>query len=517
MKQKLIVLLLSCVCFLSMMGQGVVTRQSKPKTTQPAAATKPKTTAATKSKTTTTTTPKTTSNQAKNTQPKQVANNATTSKVEAKEEQKPRYRVLNETEKTCEIYGKYGEPCMRPPSVNFRIPATIDGYTVVSIGDYAFTECLVYNVEIPVGINQIGERAFNDCRELQTVTLPNTITSIGEEAFRGCNKLASVSIPTSVKEIGQEAFQDCFKITEITIPSSTISIGKAPFFGCYSLKTIIVEKGNKVYDSRNNCNAIIKTSTNELIQGCDATIMPQDIRSIGYGAFARCKQFTDLSFSNTLKSIGGHAFFDCGNLKSIKIPSSVESIGNNDNPFYGCERLESIIVDKNNRVFDSRNNCNAIIKTATDELVTGSNSTIIPQNIKRIGHGAFYGCKKLMSDTQIPQTVTYIGGSAFMDCYYISSIIVPKGVEEIESYTFGWCRRLISITLPNTLKKLDNYAFSGCSNLRKVVSEMKQPLAIDQKTFEDISKDAILYIPVGTKSAYESAGWTKCFNQIIEQ
>ncbi|MDD5817429.1 MAG: leucine-rich repeat domain-containing protein, partial [bacterium] len=107
------------------------------------------------------------------------------------------------------------------------------------------------------------------------------VTTIDYQAFRGCSGLTSVTIPNSVTSIGAYAFENCSGLTSVTIPNSVTSIGYGAFRSCSSLTSIEVERDNSVYDSRENCNAIIETSTNTLISGCKNSIIPNSVTSIG--------------------------------------------------------------------------------------------------------------------------------------------------------------------------------------------------------------------------------------------
>ena len=118
------------------------------------------------------------------------------------------------------------------------------------------------------------------------------VTSIGDDAFRNCSGLISVSIPNSVTSIGSHAFQNCSGLTSIE-----------------------VESGNPNYDSRNNCNAIIETSTNTLIAGCKNTIIPNSVKKIGEYAFYGCSGLTSLTIPNSVKNIGEYAFYGCSGTK----------------------------------------------------------------------------------------------------------------------------------------------------------------------------------------------------------
>ncbi len=118
----------------------------------------------------------------------------------------------------------------------------------------------------------INSSAFRGCSGLTSITIPNSVTYIGHSAFGGCSGLTSITIPNSVIYIGMHAFYDCSGLISITIPNSVTSIGNSAFVGCSGLTSILVEDGNTVYDSRDNCNAIIETSSNTLVSGCSTTI-----------------------------------------------------------------------------------------------------------------------------------------------------------------------------------------------------------------------------------------------------
>jgi hypothetical protein len=169
----------------------------------------------------------------------------------------------------------------------------------------------------------------------------------------------------------------------------------------------------------------------------------------------------------------------------------VTSIG--ENVFYNCGGLTSIIVDKENSVYDSRDNCNAIIETATNRLIKGCKNTIIPNSVTGIVNGAFNNCTGLTS-IEIPNSVTEIGSSAFSGCTGLTSITIPSSVKYIEGYTFEGCTGLTSI-----------YLFSAT------------PATIYVWDYDNnIYKNTTLYVPQGSLEAYKAAdGWNKFVN-IVE-
>ena len=200
--------------------------------------------------------------------------------------------------------------------------------SVTSIEYEAFELCSsLTSVTIPNSVTSIGNYAFNNCFSLTSVTIPNSVTSIGYYAFYGCSSLTSISIPNSVTSIGKWAFSSCSSLTSVTIPTYVTSIGECAFAYCSSLTSIVVESSNTMYDSRENCNAIIETASNTLIAGCQSTTIPNSVTSIGESAFRGCSFLTSVTIPNSVTSIGESAFRGCSSLTSISIPNSVTSIG----------------------------------------------------------------------------------------------------------------------------------------------------------------------------------------------
>lgn len=337
------------------------------------------------------------------------------------------------------------------------------------------------------------------------------VTSIGANAFRTCTSLHSVSISNGVTTIEGAAFYNCTALTSISIPSSVTYISGNPVSSCTSLTTINVDNGNMVYDSRNNCNAVIKTATNTLIAGCKNTVIPGSVISIGESAFSGCTGLTSvnipsgvtnigiLAFSsctglisvdipNTVTDIYQQAFQGCTSLTSISIPNSVTMIG--VSAFASCSELTSISVQSGNAVYDSRDNCNAIIESSSNTLTQGCKNTIIPNSIIAIGDCAF------------------LGHTA------IASINIPNSVTAIYSNAFRWCTGLTTVTLPNSLTSIGSWAFESCSNLTSVTSLAIVPPTLGTDAFSSIPSDVPLYVSCDAEEAYEASSWHDYFNNI---
>ena len=321
---------------------------------------------------------------------------------------------------------------------------------------------------IPEGIEILGWSAFGGLR-IESISIPNSVKVIGTGAFQQCGNLKTISIPESVESIDFAAFDLCENLQSLYIPKSVIELGDIPFTNCYSLTSVKVDPANPAYDSRNDCNAIIETASNTLLEGFNCTTIPEGITGIA-----------------------PNAFYYCTNLKSVTITKDITSIG--IGAFMGCDELKSITVEDDNPVYDSRDNCNAIIETATNTLVFGNLFSIIPSSVKTIGYCAFWG-------TQFPEN------------YHI---IIPEGVEKICSSSFLGLEQAI-FTIPSTIKEIENNSFYVYNEgqIAEVYCYRKTPLNISNYVFRAV-ETATLHVPKGQKGAYVNAKGWKRFGTIVE-
>ena len=408
----------------------------------------------------------------------------------------------------------------------------------VEIGNWAFSNCdSIISINISAHIvsafssnnleriiinsgESIGSLALNGYTKLKEITLPDTLIEIGDFAFKECRSLENIYLPESLEKIGTNAFFSCRKLKSINIPKNVSKIGVGAFDYCESLESITVDENNPTYDSRGNCNAIIESSIDKLITGCKNTIIPNDIKIIGALSFARTSSangiLSNLIIPESVEVIEQSAFQGCG-LINIYIPKNVSKI--ETGAFVYCESLESITVDENNPIYDSRDNSNAIIETATNKLITGCKNTIIPNDVKIIGKSSFEGCKEL-TNIEIPNTVEIIESFAFANCNLLNNITIPNILKEIgstiflnceslefNSYdmglylgsienpylilvkakskgilgteinentkfimdsAFSGCEELKAITIPESVKSIGSFIFSGCNMLKNV-------------------------------------------------
>ena len=457
--------------------------------------------------------------------------------------------ITDKINKTVEVTNssgndKYYGHVEIPSSCEVWIDGSYKTYSVTGIGERAFDSCKdLYSISIPNTIASIGSYAFSGCTKLKEIhitdlstwcnidfnrlanplyegaylmvngeiirdlIIPEGVKEIKTLAFHGYKGLSSVHIPNSVTTIGKEAFQSCSGLYSISIPESVEKIDEAAFALCENLTSIIVEPGNNIYDSRDNCNAIIETATNTLITGCGRTIIPNTITSIAPYAFAGARSWVGEYFQGAYVT------------GSIKIPDSVTIIG--EGAFYQCSELESVSIGKNVKTIDQV----AFSGTGVELVFISDLSAWCMIDFKtnsshpfnsNSGGGALYLDGNIIRDLEIPDNITLIKQYAFYNCSGFTSVRIPDKVDYIDKYAFAGCSRLNKITFPRSITSIGDGAFSDCSKLEQIICKKGIPPTISYNTFKNVPTSTILDVPAGTKNAYTNADGWKYFSNIKE-
>ena len=288
------------------------------------------------------------------------------------------------------------------------------------------------------------------------------VTSLGSSEFIYCPELVSITLPPHLQSIGTRTFYNCHKLEHVTIPKSVTSIGNEVFQANDQLKEVTVEIGNPVYDSRNDCHALIETATNKLIAGGSLSVIPDGVVVIGEDAFEYRVGLESIQIPESVTSIEKYAFAHCPNLTSATISEGVTEIA--VSAFRECSALTEITVPSS-------------VTSMGDGVFSqcsGLTSVNFLANVTSISGSTFSGCSGLTSFT-IQAAVTSIGGSAFNGCAGLTSMTIPSSVTSIGTAAFADCTGLTSITIPNSVTSIDGNPFYGCTNLQSIVVEAGNP------------------------------------------
>lgn len=261
-------------------------------------------------------------------------------------------------------------------------------------------------------------------------------------AFNGCYNIEEIVIPESVQEIGNRAFYGCDKLKKITIKNSKIKINKDAFGSCETKIADVPAEFIEYFDSS-------KLQELNIISG----------ETISDNALYGCKSITKVTISSNVKNIGKYVFMYCDN-------------------------LDTIMVDKDNETYYSKNNC--VIEKATQKMVIGCQSSAIPAEVKSIGDYVFCGAVCLTRIT-LPEGIESIGEYAFAECKYLKNPIIPSTVKNISKYAFAWCFGLTGVTIPDGVERISEGLFYGCESLFRVTIP-QSVTAIDDDAFKFCQK-----------------------------
>ena len=397
--------------------------------------------------------------------------------------------------------------------------------SVKSLGEWVFDTCTsLTSLDLGEGLETIGYRAFMRCRALKFLILPSSLTSIAEKAFEMCTPTLMISknptpptlpwmvfdnretlllkVPPGCAEAYRKAreWSNLTHVEEYDPYHEIINLEGIDYELFYSNRTAQVASKNKtiggdvvipdtaIYSRVGFRVTEVSSWAFSTNKNITSVTIPSSVTSLGQNAFYRCTSLTSVTLSNGLKSLDYYAIGFCENLTSINIPATVTDI--NQWAFHATP-LSSISVDEENSVYDSRDNCNAVIRTATNSVYIGTKNTVIPKGVTEIELCAFYYTPGLTSIT-IPEGVKKIGGSAFINC--------PD---------------LTDVSLPYTMTSIEDCAFQFCEKLKTVTSLNPIPPTIQEYTF--MNRNHILRVPYGCKEAYENAEyWKDCFYLIEE-
>ena len=330
---------------------------------------------------------------------------------------------------------------------------------LTAIEDKAFYGCsALTSIVIPEGVTEIkGSQiiyhgAFSRCTSLSSVSLPSTLRTIGIQSFALCSALNSIKLPDGLLRIEALAF-NLAGITSITFPNSLTYIGTSAFNSSHltsvTIPDSVTELGVQAFA---NCDYL-----DSAIIGNGVTTIPKSC--FGYSVL------TSVTIGNNVTKIDSDAFAACRRLTSLYIPANVQEIVGN--PFLDCGGLTSIVVDAKNNFYNSHDNCNAIIKSSSNTLITGCQNTVILDTVREIGEDAFHRVHNLTSVT-IPESVEIIRESAFYECTGLTSVTVEGDISILESSVFENCRALKTVRFKGDVRQFGGGVFFGCTALEDV-------------------------------------------------
>ena len=357
--------------------------------------------------------------------------------------------------------------------------------SVTAIGDNAFKDCNnLESIVIPDAVTSIGNYAFQYCFSMEELTLGAGLKSIGKYAFQECSSIEEVVFPDGLESIGDGAFKQCSSLGELTVGSGVKSIGKQAFYDCYCLENITMLSndatiGDEAFHNTAwyDCQPAGVLYMNELLYSYKGTMpaneqitVKEGTKAISGYAFDGFTNLESITLPEGLERIGIYTFRGCNGLKNIALPESLEHIGKN--AFQNCTALESVTIGK---------------------------------NIKSIGDYAFSGCSAL-NNPSLPEGLESIGNYAFKDCKNITNIVFPESLTAISTYVVQGCTKLKEITIGSKTETVGSFAFYNCTALTGIYLLCETPPAVVSGLHATSSHYNLstLYVPKGTIDAYKA-------------
>ena len=441
---------------------------------------------------------------------------------------------------------------------------------IVNINVGAFSDSGLTSVVFPNTVTTIWYNAFRDCENLEQVYIPASVTEMAG-AFVGCNNIKefvvdngnevysfsdgilydkektkilgsiccdkeSLTIPESVTRIVE--LGSCPNLRSIALPSTITELYGSSFMECPKLENIEISTSHPEYRSQDgvvydkDMRTLLIVPTAKVL-----TAIPSSVTEIGTFAFARNEMSSSPPHEGITK-IGERAFYQCGNLKSMTLPATITSIG--EDAFYGCCNMTDFVFSDNVTELGMcvLGECHSLERVAlpsglktlplnTFQSCRSLKSIDIPQTVTSIGQFCFFACEALTS-VSIPAEVTEIGHSAFCGCTGLKDVALPASLTKIGTLSFSDCMSLERITLPAKLEAVYPGAFNKCENLTEIYCQASVPPTCVTEdgvyntdynpTFSQSTlSNGVLYVPEGSKSAYQAAeGWCQ-FDDIREK
>ena len=344
-------------------------------------------------------------------------------------------------------------------AVNSLIPEKVIVDECTKTIDYsAFADCNnLYEIEIPQGVVNIGEKAFARLDNLKNIDIPDSVTNITTLAFYRCNGLVSVQVPGSVTAIKNGTFRECNNLKKVILNEGVTKIDGSAFIFCSSLEQIklpqsLVSIGSGAFD---NCTSLIS------VELPDNAIISSD-------TFKECKNLSDIVISDTNNNyIVKNGILYNKNMTRIlcypagikdtefSVPDTVKTIG--DFAFYGAKVLESV---------DIPDSVIAINTNAFGEC-SGLKEVVIPDSVTSMGEAVFYKCTSL-EKVKLSVNITSPNPAVFQYCSSLKEVVLPESMKFISFFMFSYCKEITNIVLPDKLNSVLRSAFQNCDNLKNI-------------------------------------------------
>ena len=410
--------------------------------------------------------------------------------------------------------------------------------TIKSIGKLAFYKTNIKSINLPEGLESIGEAAFMNSAELELAELPSTLKHLGKQAFFGCTNITISTLPDSIETLGKKVFggvlfggkmksftfpdhitelPDSFfymrkGLKELHLPANLKKIG-TKVINNTSLKKLEIPEGvteiaeNAFYGNRSLTTFVLPKSMTKIPAGAFAhtgiqnlDFLPEGVTEIGDGAF-RGSGLVEANIPEGVTTIGEDVLTECENLETATIPSTAVDV--RSWPFDGCYNLKSFTIAEGNTALEM--SADSVI---TCKLSDGRRLLYVPESaiidstyvfaddIREIGNNVF-GYYKQVNRIEFPEGLRRIGNNNF-EFSPLKKVVLPSTLEELGKEVFEYCESLEEVVLPEKLRSIPEGTFHSCGNLSKLnwPGELEE---IGANAFDYTSLPSVVILPQSVK------------------
>ena len=392
------------------------------------------------------------------------------------------------------------------PSNNFStiFGSQVQSFTlsdaVTAIGDYAFYGCTsLPAITIPDNVATIGSSAFYGCTGLKSMVIPEHVTSLEESTFSGCTALASAQLPDAVTAIKDKAFYNCSSLTLDSLPASITHIGSEAFAGCSSLAAVNIPASLTTVGASAfaDCIGIAKVEISDLTAWCKIGFANLQANPLFYARnlYLGNELLNELVIPNGITELKDWTFNNCSSINSVLIPNTVRTL--TPTTFGDCGNITS--VEWHAKAIDDYASASTAPFYASRSKIS---SFVLGEEVEHVPAYLCNGMSKI-SSLALPSYIKTIGDYAFKDLTKIKQINIPNEVTSIGTHAFDSCILVTSIYLGYQVEEIGDYAFKGCIRVNDITSMNTTTPVVYDNTLSSISQYAYLYIPAGSKRAYQ--------------
>ena len=356
------------------------------------------------------------------------------------------------------------------------------GEGITRLGNDAFDNLSnLQSVELPSTLTEIGNFVFSNCTNLTQITLREGLQSLGQQCFWNCTSLKTIEIPSTVTFVDANVFENCKALTDVYFRSDpdlpSFATGNSIFKNCTALKEIRVEEGHLALRSIDGALYFMWDSGEMALNSYPTGRENTDLRiadntiQIEQSALYGNPYLRNVIIPDTVTKIGNGAFMTCYDLQTVKFEGSAPEI--QANAFWGAN--VTISYPANDPSWDNRDQWSA------DHLVGSWGSVTWQSYLPETAEGI---CGDNAVWSYANGTLTISGTGAMYDTGYnedgsmaypwsafaeeITTVVIGDGITEIGQMNFRYLEKLRNITIADSVTAIGSWAFWGCDSLETV-------------------------------------------------